>query len=170
MDLSRESHWHRRILLNSIISRGEKWYGVCINHCRRKLDFPNICILFHRFSKYIWRLFAPQCYWFISFVILANEGVGFLPPGAYAFLTSSVQLFMFLWILSLTKYDKIMSKDELTFAQKEVSCKISRIEFEWNTRQDWSGFLDVSDAYIWFRVEVNANQTVKSSVEFSEVP
>ena len=34
---------------------------------------------------------------------------------------------------------------------------------DWNTKQDWSGFLDVS--VIWFRVEVNAFQTGESSVK-----
>ena len=155
MDLSRESHWHRRILLNSIISGGEKWHGVCINHCRRKPDFPNIC------NDYLLANVID------SFLLLfwQTKASDFSRPALTRF---SPLLFMFLWILFLAKYDKIMSYDELTFAQKEVSCKISRIE--WNTRQDWSGFLDVSDAYIWFRVEVNANQTVQSSVEFSEVP
>ena len=33
-----------------------------------------------------------------------------------------------------------------------VFCKRSRTE--WNTRQDWSGFLGVADAFLWFRVEV----------------
>ena len=37
-------------------------------------------------------------------------------------------MFMFLWILFLTKYDKIMSYDELKCAQKEVFCKISKFE------------------------------------------
>ena len=37
-------------------------------------------------------------------------------------------LLMFLWRLFLTKYDKIMSKNELKFAQKEVFCKRLRIE------------------------------------------
>ena len=36
------------------------------------------------------------------------------------------------------------------------------------TKQDWSGFLDVS--VIWFRVEVNAFQTGESSVKVSAVP
>ena len=44
----------------------------------------------------------------------------------------------------------------LVRAQKEVLCKRSGIK--WNTSQDWSWFLDVSDAYILFRVEVNAFQ------------
>ena len=60
-----------------------------------------------------------------------------------------------------------MSK-KLKFAQKEVFCKRSRIE--WNTTgQDWSKFLDVADTYIWFRVEVNSFQTDKSSVQVSMV-
>ena len=54
------------------------------------------------------------------------------------------------------------------FAQKEVSCKRSGIE--WNTRPDCSGFLDVLGANIWFRVVVNAFQTGKSSAQFSAVP
>ena len=91
--------------LNSIISGGENWYGVCINHCRRKLDFPNTCSLFHRFSKYIKQIFACQCYRFISLVILANEG-DFSHRAPTRF---SPLLFMFLWILFLTKYDKIVS-------------------------------------------------------------
>ena len=37
-------------------------------------------------------------------------------------------LFMFLWRLFLAKYDKIMSKNDVKFAQKEVFCKRSRIE------------------------------------------
>ena len=57
----------------------------------RKLDFPNICNLFHQFSKYIKRLFARQCYWFISFIILLNEG-DFTRPAPTRFLTSSVHV------------------------------------------------------------------------------
>ena len=61
-----------------------------------------------------------------------------------------------------------MSLDELKFAQKEVSVKdrgsnetLGKIEAD---------FLDVSDAYIWFRAEVNASQTDKSSGQVSTVP
>ena len=130
----------------------------------RKLDFPNICSLFHRFPKYMKLLFARQCYWFISFVILVNES-DFPSPAPTRF---SPPDFLFLWILFLTKYDKVMSQDELKFALKEVFCKRSRIK--WNTRQDWSGFLDIAKAFIWFRVEVNSFQTDKSSVQVSAVP
>ena len=47
---------HRRILLNSDISRGEKLHEVwtIVEGSRsRKLDFPNKCSLLHRISKYI---------------------------------------------------------------------------------------------------------------------
>ena len=77
-------------------------------------------------------------------------------------------LFIFLWLLFSTKYDKIMSLDELKFAQKEVSVKdrgsnetLGKIEAD---------FLDVSDAYNLFRAEVNASQTDKSSGQVSAVP
>ena len=59
-----------------------------------------------------------------------------------------------------------MSKNDLKVCSKRGFCKGSRIE--WNTRQDWSGFLDVSDAYIWFRVEVNPFRTGKSSDQVTE--
>ena len=59
------------------------------------------------------------------FVVLVNEG-DFSRPAPTRF--SLPLLFMFLWILFLTKYDKTgwvngMSQDELTCAQKEVFCK-----------------------------------------------
>ena len=59
-----------------------------------------------------------------------------------------------------------MSKSLL---KKSLSEKKSRIE--WKTEQDhWNGFLDVSEAYIWFLVEVNAFQTGKSSVQVRAAP
>ena len=71
MDLSR----HRRILSN--VSRGEKLREVWIiveGSRPRKIDFPRTRNYLHRFSKYIKWLFARQCIWFISLVILVNEG------------------------------------------------------------------------------------------------
>ena len=81
MDLSRESQTSTNTC-DWNISRGEKLISV-EGSSSRKLDFPNICNLFHQFSKYIWRLFAGQCY--------------------DSFLCFSPLLFMFLWILFLTK-------------------------------------------------------------------
>ena len=71
MDLSR----HRQILSN--VSRGEKlregW--IIVEGLRpRKIDFPRTRNYLHRLSKYIKWLFARQCIWFISLVILVNEG------------------------------------------------------------------------------------------------
>ena len=69
----------------------------------RKLDFPNIYVTFSVNFTNIKGLFACQCYWFdISFVILVNEG-DFVRLAPTCF---SPLLFMFLRILSLTKYDK----------------------------------------------------------------
>ena len=69
----------------------------------RKLDFPNIYVTFSVNFTNIKGLFACQCYWFdISFVILINEG-DFVRLAPTCF---SPLLFMFLRILSLTKYDK----------------------------------------------------------------
>ena len=70
----------------------------------QKLDFPNICNLFHHFSKYLYNDYLlPNV--IDSFVILVNKG-NFSRPEPTCF---SPLLFMFLWILFLTKYDKIMS-------------------------------------------------------------
>ena len=71
MDLSR----HRRILLN--VSRVAKLCEVWIiveGSRVRKINFPRTGNYLHRFSKYIKLLFARQCIWFISLVILVNEG------------------------------------------------------------------------------------------------
>ena len=71
MDLSR----HRRILSN--VSRGEKLREVWIiveSSRPRKIDFPRTHNYLHRFSRYIKWLFARQCIWFISLVILVNKG------------------------------------------------------------------------------------------------
>ena len=71
MDLSR----HRRILLN--VSRVAKLCEVWIiveGSRLRKINFPRTRNYLHRFSKYIKLLFARQCIWFISLVILVNEG------------------------------------------------------------------------------------------------
>ena len=94
MDFSREAK-HRRILTNSNISRGEKlhevWVIVLCGRFTVENAFPNIVTF-------------SICYWFISLVILVNEG-DFSRPAPTRF---SPLLFMFLWILFLTKYDKIM--------------------------------------------------------------
>ena len=126
------------------------WIIVEGSRSRKLADFPKPS---HRFSKYVTIICSPM--FLIHFFCYSGKRRRFLLPGTYAFLTL---LFMFLWLF-LTKYDKIMSKKESKFAQKEVFCRKSRIE--WNTRQDWSGFLDISDAYIWFLVEVNAFQIGK---------
>ena len=63
-----------------------------------------------------------------------------------------------------------MSYDELKFAQNEVFCKRSRIE--WNIGKIEEDFynVDVANAFIWFRVEVNSFQTDKSIVQVSAIP
>ena len=113
MELSRESqtsmttsefdhHWRWEM------TQGLHESGIVEGLRSRKLDFPNICNLFHRFFKYIKRLFARQCYWFISFVILCmvNEG-DFSRPAPTRF---SPLLFMFLWILFLPCEGGMMAK------------------------------------------------------------
>ena len=93
MDFSREAK-HRQIFPNSNTSRGEK--SIFQIYVTFSMHFPNIDI-------YI-LIIDRQCYWFISLVILVNEG-DFSRPAPTRF---SPLLFMFLWILFLTKYDKIM--------------------------------------------------------------
>ena len=80
---------HRRILLNSNISRGEKLHEVWIiveGSRSRKLDFPNMCNLF---QKYITIICSPKLLIHFSCFNFGRRR-GFLPPGAYAFLTSFV--------------------------------------------------------------------------------
>ena len=90
MDFSREAK-HRRILTNSNISRGEKLHEVWIivkSSRSRKLDFANIFNHFNLFSKYC-NLFHMLL---IHFSCYFGKRRRFLPPGAYAFLTSSVYI------------------------------------------------------------------------------
>ena len=92
---------YRRILLNSIISRGEKWHRVGMDHCRsfkvEKAWFSNICNL-----TYVTIICSPcYNYWLIFFVMLVNER-DFSRPAPTRF---SLLLFMFLWMLFLAKYD-----------------------------------------------------------------
>ena len=101
---------------------------------------------------------------FIHFSCCFGKRMRFLLPSAYAFLTPSVHVpldtvFNQIWWNNVIGWVKV--------CQKEVFSKRSRIK--WNTRQDWSRFLDVSDANIWFWVEVNAFQTGKSSLQVSAV-
>ena len=58
----------------------------------RKLDFPNICNLFHRFSKLINITIICSPMLLIHFFWYFGKRRRFLPPGAYAFLTSSVHV------------------------------------------------------------------------------
>ena len=86
-----------RILLNSIISRGKKYHGVwvCMNHWRRfKVEkawfsehmwpFPSI------FQIYITIICSPVL--LIHFFCYFGKRRRFLPPGTYAFPTSSVHV------------------------------------------------------------------------------
>ena len=164
MDFSRESQTSKNTSEFDHLQRWSAW--IIVEGSRsRKLGFPNIRNLFHRFSKLINITIICSPMLLIHFFWYFGKRRRFLSPAPTRF---SPLLFIFLWILFLTKYDKIMSKNELKFAQKEVFCK--RLRIEWNTRQGWSGFLDISDAYILFRVEVNAFQTGKSSDQVSAFP
>ena len=70
----------------------------------RKLDFPNICILFHHFSKYIpvyndyfalhdkKKQRSVLAMLLIHFFCYFGKQSQFLLPGAYVFLTSSVHI------------------------------------------------------------------------------
>ena len=91
----------------------------------RKLDFPNICNLFHRFQVYKTIICSPVLLIHFFCYFVHGKRRRFLPPGTYAFLTSSFHVPL---DTVFTKYDEIMSKDELKFAQKVVFCKRSRIE------------------------------------------
>ena len=82
MDFSREAK-HRRILPNSNISRGEKLHEVwvivlCGRFTVENAWFSKYCNLFHML------LIHFSCYF--------GKRRRFLPPGAYAFLTSSVHV------------------------------------------------------------------------------
>ena len=46
--------------------------------------------------------------------------------------------------------------------KKRLCAFTKRSSIERNTRQDWSRFLDVSDLYVWFWIEINPFQTGKS--------
>ena len=100
------------ILLNLNISRSEKLHKVWITvkgssrdslffqiYVTFSIDFPNN--LYKIYDDYY---FARQSYWFISQVTLVNDG-NFSCTGPKCF---SAVLFMFLWTLLFTKYDKIM--------------------------------------------------------------
>ena len=82
MDFSREAK-HRRILTNSNISRGEKLHEVWVIVLCGRFTVENAwlskyCNLFHML------LIHFSCYF--------GKRRRFLPPGAYAFLTSSVHV------------------------------------------------------------------------------
>ena len=97
---------HRRILSNSKISRGKKLHKVWVivaSSRSRKLDFLNKRNLFHQFI-YITIICSPMLLIHFSFSVLVNES-DFSRQAPTRF---SPLLFMFLWILFLTKYDKIM--------------------------------------------------------------
>ena len=82
MDFSREAK-HRRILTNSNISRGEKLHEVWVIVLCRRFTVENAW-----FSKYR-NLFHMLL---IHFSCYFGKRRRFLPPGAYAFLTSSVHV------------------------------------------------------------------------------
>ena len=73
---------HGRILLNSIIRRGEKWYGVCMNYGRRFKVKKAVT-----FFIYITIICSPV--FLIHLFCYSGKWRWFLPPGAYAFPTSS---------------------------------------------------------------------------------
>ena len=103
MDSSRESQtWMNNSKFS--INRGEKFHEVWIiveDSRLRKLDFPNICNFFQRFSKYIYlTIICVPSYWLrTSLDILANER-DFSRPATTRF---SPLLLNFLWILFLSK-------------------------------------------------------------------
>ena len=71
----------------------------------RKLDFPNICNLFHRFSKYIYNdnLLFNVIESFLSLFWQTKE----ISPARRLLVSHLFSSYS--WILFLTKYDKIMS-------------------------------------------------------------
>ena len=106
MDFSRESQTSRNDTESAwIIVEGSR---------SRKLGFPNICNLFHRFSKLINITIICSPIFLIHFFWYFGKRRRFLPPSDCTFLTSSIHVSL----ETVFNQYKIMSKNELKFAQK----------------------------------------------------
>ena len=117
MDSSRESQtWMNNSKFS--INRGEKFHEVWIiveDSRLRKLDFPNICNFFQRFSKYIYlTIICLPSYWLLLLIFWQTKAISPARLRRVSHLSCSTSF-------------------EYCFYPK-------------NTRQVWSGFLDVSDA------------------------
>ena len=102
MDSSRESQtWMNNSKFS--INRGEKFHEVWIiveDSRLRKLDFPNICNFFQRFSKYIYlTIICLPSYWILLLIFWQTKEIS----PARLRRVSQPLLLNFLWILFLSK-------------------------------------------------------------------